>query len=123
MASALHAVACHGFSQKLSDLQVLDVLESQKKEQVAERLQHLWEASGRPANVLILTDLLGATPANGVSAWMAHSPCESAGVAGVSLPMLLRALTHRDEPPTALAQRILKGQADCASFFSEGHVS
>ncbi|NDH97238.1 MAG: hypothetical protein EBZ17_07235, partial [Actinobacteria bacterium] len=61
--------------------------------------------------VLLLTDLHGATPSNGASLWLSsqapnasHAPCpDVAGVAGVSLPLLLKALTYKHLSPAALA--------------------
>ena len=46
--------------------------------------------------VLVLTDLYGATPANLAAKLLVPGQVE--GVAGVNLPMLVRALTYRKEP-------------------------
>ena len=45
--------------------------------------------------VLVLTDVLGATPANLATRLL--EPGRVEGLAGVNLPMLIRALTYRDE--------------------------
>lgn len=116
LASSLHAVACHGFGRRLSDLEVIDVMASQTGEGVAEQIHTAWLAHGRPVQVVIMTDLLGATPANGVKLWLDQQLCEGVGVCGVNLPMLLRAINHREEAPLALGQRLLKGLQDCASL-------
>jgi PTS system mannose-specific IIA component len=121
LASALHAVACHGFHQHLADVIAIDVLSEERKEQVCARIDGAWQEAGAPMAVLLLTDLHGATPSNGASLWLSsqapnagHAPCaDVAGVAGVSLPLLLKALTYKHLPPAALAAHLLESQADC----------
>ena len=121
LASALHAVACHGFHQHLSDVIAIDVLSEERKEQVCARIDAAWQEAGSPMAVLLLTDLHGATPSNGASLWLSsqapnagHAPCaDVGGVAGVSLPLLLKALTYKHLPPAALAAHLLESQADC----------
>jgi PTS system mannose-specific IIA component len=94
LASALHAVVCHGFSRSLTDVEVLDVLSSQGPEQVHQALESRWHELDKPQAVFFLTDMIGATPYNGVLAFMKSHPDISKGLAGVSLPILLRAITY-----------------------------
>ncbi|MEY3572767.1 MAG: hypothetical protein RJA77_682 [Pseudomonadota bacterium] len=115
MASALHAVACHGFGMTLSAIRVVDVLSSATPSTVIDELEALWVQEGRPEQVLVLTDLLGATPSNGVNQWLARAPQTRAGLTGVSLPMLLRALSHRDQPARALGERLMASAHACIS--------
>ncbi|MEY4083231.1 MAG: hypothetical protein RL483_600 [Pseudomonadota bacterium] len=120
LGSALHAVACHGFGQRLADVLVLDVLSSQGPEQVEQALDDLWLDNGEPSQVLVLADLLGATPANGAHRWLQRRRSEGRikgqGLAGVSLPGLLRALTYRDRPADELVEKLLRdpGQGCCS---------
>ena len=60
--------------------------------------------------VLILTDILGATPSN--LALKLLEPGRVEGVAGVNLPMLLRALTYRKNSMEALLQKAISGGHD-----------
>lgn len=60
--------------------------------------------------VLILTDILGATPAN--LALKLLEPGRIEGVAGVSLPMLLRALTYRKNDMETLLRKAVSGGHD-----------
>ena len=62
------------------------------------------------AGVLILTDILGATPSN--LALKLLLPGQVEGVAGVSLPMLLRALTYRKNDMQTLVQKAVSGGHD-----------
>jgi PTS system mannose-specific IIA component len=59
------------------------------------------------SGVLILTDMLGGTPSN--IATRALVPGHVVGVAGASLPMLVRALTYREAPLAAVVGKALSG--------------
>jgi len=59
--------------------------------------------------VLILSDIYGATPCNIVCRLL--EPGKVEGIAGVNLPMLVRALTYRNEPlPTVMKKALSGGQ-------------
>jgi len=60
--------------------------------------------------VLVMTDIFGATPAN--LALKLLSPGKVEGVAGVSLPMLLRALTYREKDMETMIQKAISGARD-----------
>ncbi len=60
--------------------------------------------------VLILTDIYGATPSN--LALKLLEPGRIEGVAGVNLPMLLRAVAYRDKDMETLVTRALAGGRD-----------
>jgi len=60
--------------------------------------------------VLILTDILGATPSN--LALKLLEPGRVEGVAGVNLPMLLRTLTYRKNTMETLVQKAISGGHD-----------
>jgi PTS system ascorbate-specific IIA component len=60
--------------------------------------------------VLIMTDLYGATPSNITSKLLIPGHVE--GLAGVNLPMLLRALTYRDKGMDTLLTRAIAGGRD-----------
>jgi PTS system ascorbate-specific IIA component len=64
----------------------------------------------RGAGVLVLTDLYGATPSN--IAMKLLDPGRIEGLAGVNLPMLLRALTYRDKGMEILLARATSGGRD-----------
>ena len=60
--------------------------------------------------VLILTDVYGATPCNTVCQLIQHEHVEA--VAGVNLPMLLKALNYRNESLALLIRKALQGGRD-----------
>jgi PTS system ascorbate-specific IIA component len=57
--------------------------------------------------VLVMTDIYGATPSN-IAARLLR-PGRVEGIAGVNLPMLIRALTYRDQPLEAVVAKALSG--------------
>lgn len=59
------------------------------------------------AGVLVMSDILGATPANLATRLL--EPGRVEGLAGVNLPMLIRALTYRDEPLAAVVGKASSG--------------
>ena len=60
--------------------------------------------------VLVMTDIHGATPAN--LALKLLEPGHVEGVAGVSLPMVLRALTYRKSGMSTLLKKAISGGHD-----------
>ena len=61
----------------------------------------------RGAGVLVLTDIYGATPSNVAARLL--KPGRVEGLAGVNLPMLIRALTYREEPLETMIAKALSG--------------
>jgi len=60
--------------------------------------------------VLVLADMLGATPSNIATRLL--EPGRVEGLAGANLPMLIRALTYRDEPLAAVVEKAMSGGQD-----------
>ena len=67
--------------------------------------------------VLILSDIYGATPCNIVGKVLKPNYVE--GVAGVNLPMLLRALTYRNGDLKKLAEKAMSGGQEGVYHFTE----
>ena len=74
--------------------------------QASDLVRQLDEGDG----VLVLTDIYGATPAN--VACKLLKPGRIEGIAGVNLPMLIRALTYRDEPLLSVRDKALAGATE-----------
>ena len=93
------------------NLKVLSVLaedDPQSKENEGRALiTQLDEGDG----VLLLTDLFGATPSN--IARRLYQPGHVEGVAGVNLPMLLRAVCYSGKPLAEVAQKALESGQNC----------
>ena len=74
--------------------------------QVREIIEGLDDGSG----VLVLTDMYGATPSN--IACRLIEPGRVECISGVNLPMLVRAITYRNDPLEAVAEKALSGGHD-----------
>ncbi|MEN9772478.1 MAG: hypothetical protein RJA58_1121 [Pseudomonadota bacterium] len=110
LGQALHAVACHAFGRYIPEVIVTDIAANSSLDDATAFIERLWIAEGRPNQVLLMADILGATPSNAASAWLSlHPELQAKGLTGVSVPMMLKALTYRELSPMDLAQRL----ADC----------
>jgi PTS system ascorbate-specific IIA component len=69
-------------------------------------VQELDEGDG----VLILSDMYGGSPANIAAKLLVPGRIE--GVAGVNLPMLIRALNYRDRPLAMIVTKAVSGGCD-----------
>lgn len=111
LAQALRAAALHVFPDAGPELLALDVSADESPEHSLARAQALLAGQERSlAGVLILADVLGATPCNVATRLLPETggvPCQL--LAGVNLPMLLRALGYRHEPLERLGELALAG--------------
>ena len=60
--------------------------------------------------VLVMSDIYGATPSNIAARLL--KPGRVEGVAGVNLPMLIRALSYREQPLEVAVTKAMTGGAD-----------
>ena len=79
--------------------------------------QKMVEALDEGQGVLILSDIYGATPCNLVGKLVKAGHIE--GVAGVNLPMLVRALTYRNGNITMLVEKAVSGGREGVVHFTE----
>lgn len=106
LASALRAVAEHVYPDCAQQLRVLDVAAGASAEQVEAELRRFIESSAH-AEVLMLTDVFGATPCN--AALRVADGARVRVVAGVNVPMLWRTLCYLQEPLDRLISRATEG--------------
>lgn len=112
LGQALHAVACHAFGRYIPDVVVADISENSSLLEATAVIEKLWVQEGRPHDVVVLADLLGATPSNAASAWLSlHRELNAKGLTGVSVPMMLKALTYKDLPADELVGKL----SDCVA--------
>ncbi|HTT11797.1 MAG TPA: PTS fructose transporter subunit IIA [Burkholderiaceae bacterium] len=111
LASALAAAASHVYScapeRAGSQVRVLDVLPDADVPATIEQARKLIAEIDDGGGVLILSDVFGSTPGN-VAARLAESGRVGV-VAGVNLPMLLRALCYRDGTLADTVEKALSG--------------
>ncbi|MCG6877037.1 MAG: PTS fructose transporter subunit IIA [Betaproteobacteria bacterium] len=72
------------------------------------------------AGVLVLSDILGATPANLATRLL--EPGRVEGLAGANLPMLIRAITYRDQPLPAVIGKAASGGIEGVARLGKGRV-
>jgi mannose PTS system EIIA component len=108
LASALRAVAEHTFPELVDRVSAIDVVPHESPEQVEVRARELLaEGAATDPDVLVLTDVFGATPAN-----VAQRLADGSGIrvlAGVNVPMLWRALNYARLPLDELVSRAMIG--------------
>ncbi len=106
LASALKQVAAHIDPDRAAFVDACDIRDSDSLEEaVARGASALAQAGG--ADVLILTDVFGATPCNS-----ARQLCQRPGVrlvCGVNVPALWRAIGHLHEPLDVVAALVVAG--------------
>lgn len=110
LASALRDCVLHVYPELADAVLALDVAPDEATETTRLAAVALL-AQLHTADVLVLTDVLGATPCN--IAQKVVDGTHSQLVAGVNLPMLLRTVNYRHEPLDALVARALTGGAQC----------
>jgi PTS system mannose-specific IIA component len=78
---------------------------------VEAKARQLLATLNQGGGVLVLTDLLGATPARVAARLIEHGTVEA--LSGVSLPMVLRAINYRNRLLPALVQKALLAGTEC----------
>lgn len=102
--------ACHVLNKRPPQLLQLGVSIQDDPLDLLPLAQDMLKMVDSGEGVLILTDIYGATPAN--LALKLLEPGRIEGLAGVNLPMLLRALTYRDKDMATLVSRATTGGRD-----------
>ena len=106
LASALRECALHVFPECASGVQALDIAPNASPEESL-ALAKLAMTKLNTAEVLLLSDVFGATPSN--VAQKLNDGIDTRLLAGVNLPMLLRSVCYRHETLDALAARAQAG--------------
>ena len=106
LASALRDCALHVFPECAAGVQALDIAPNASPEESL-LLAKAAMARLNTAEVLLLSDVFGATPSN--VAEKLNDGIETRLLAGVNLPMLLRSVCYRHESLDALAARAQAG--------------
>jgi PTS system mannose-specific IIA component len=111
LAAGLITVTEHVLGGRPPQLDVVALDYQETPEHLTDRLrQHIARLS-QGDGVLILTDLFGATHTNAACRLLERGRVEL--VSGVSAPLLLRALNHRDLGLSALTDMIVRGAGQC----------
>lgn len=102
--------ACHVLNRRPPQIVQLGISAQDDPLDVLPLAQNLLSLVDSGEGVLVMTDIYGATPANIAMKLLEAGRVE--GIAGVNLPMLLRALTYRDKDMETLLARATTGGRD-----------
>lgn len=108
LAHALRECAMHVFPDAGEVVAAIDVLAHDAPETSLAQAQAAVQAWGGDGPTLVLTDVMGATPAN-VAQKLVQEDHDARLIAGVNLPMLLRSISYRQEPLDDLVARAITG--------------
>ena len=114
VASAMLGFAEHTFGALPERVRAVDIPPYEDTKVSFDRLLKAAYGVNRGNGVLILTDVMGATPANVASKLEALGPLSGLNtpvvvLAGLNLPMLMRCINHREENLEELAEKALAG--------------
>ncbi|MBL8378479.1 MAG: PTS fructose transporter subunit IIA [Burkholderiales bacterium] len=116
------AAAAHVLGTLPPGVRALPVAPSQSGEEVVAVARAALAELGAPDGAVIFSDIFGATPCN--AATRIGQDANVRVVAGVSLPMLVKALTLAAEAPQRIVEEALKaaqrGQVDIVSEAARG---
>lgn len=107
---ALVQNACHVLNKRPAQLNQLGVAAQDDPLDLLPLARQMLNVVDNNQGVLILTDIFGASPSN--LSLKLLKPGIIEGVAGVNLPMLLRALTYRERGMDVLLTRAIAGGRD-----------
>jgi len=102
--------ACHVLNRRPPQIVQLGISAQDDPLDVLPLASNLLKLVDSGEGVMVMTDIYGATPSN--IAMKLLEPGRIEGVAGVNLPMLLRALTYRDKDMETLLTRATTGGRD-----------
>jgi PTS system ascorbate-specific IIA component len=118
LGESLIQCATHVLGERPDSLVPLDVTAQSSPAAMLNAAQAAIAGLDTGEGVLVLSDIYGATPCNTVCRLL--TPGQVEGVAGVNLPMLLRALTYRNALPLAgLLDKTRQGGADGIVYITE----
>ena len=110
LGESLIQCATHVLGKRPDALENLDLTASDDPAAMLEQANALLARMDLGEGVLVLTDVYGATPCNTVCKLVGQATRGRVeAIAGVNLPMLLKALTYRDKGMDILVAKALSG--------------
>jgi PTS system mannose-specific IIA component len=110
LGEALLQCACHVLNKRPEQIMQLGVAAGDDPNDLLPLAKKLLKLIDAGEGVLVLTDIYGASPSN--LAGKLLQPGKIEGLAGVNLPMLLRAINYRDKGMDTLISRATGGARD-----------
>ncbi len=110
LGEALVQCACHVLNKRPEQLLQLGVAAGDDPNDLIPLAQQMLKIVDKGEGVLIMTDIYGASPSNLAAKLL--QPGKIEGLAGINLPMLLRAINYRDKGMETLLSRATGGGRD-----------
>jgi PTS system mannose-specific IIA component len=107
LGAAFLQAAAHVFRAMPERVEAIDVIADQNIDEVHTLARAAVQRLNDGAGVLVITDVMGGTPSN--CCRQLGEPHEVAVIAGISLPMLLRAITYRQDTLDVVVEMALAG--------------
>lgn len=107
LGSAFIDAASHVFRSRPERLEAVDVSADQNVDEVRRIVRDAIVRLDDGSGVLIMTDIIGGTPSNCCP--QTGDANQVAVIAGISLPMLLRAITYRQDQLDVVVEMALAG--------------
>jgi len=107
LGESLIRCASHVLGARPSQLMQIGVTVRDDPQQILQQAIEMVNQLDQGQGVLVLSDLYGATPSNLACKLLVPGRVE--GVAGVNLPMLVRALTYRNDPLRVVVSKAMSG--------------
>jgi PTS system mannose-specific IIA component len=107
LGNAFIEAASHVFRGRPDRMEAIDVRADQDPAEVAQEARVAIARINDGSGVLVITDVMGGTPSN--CTLRLCDPGHIEVIAGISLPMLLRALTYRNDTIDVVVEMALAG--------------
>lgn len=107
LGESLIQCATHVLGKRPEALENVDLAACEDPAAMLDKARAVLATLDRGDGVLILTDVYGATPCNTVCKLIAPGRVEA--IVGINLPMLLKALTYRDQGMELLTAKAVSG--------------
>src|SRR3972149_1853756 len=104
---ALIHCASHVLGKRPPQVRQIGVTVHDDPEAILPQARELVKQLDQGRGVRVLSDILGATPCNIATRLLVPGRVE--GISGVNLPMLIRALTYREEALATVAEKAIGG--------------
>ncbi len=107
LGNAFIDAAAHVFRARPERIEAIDVAADQDPAEVRRLAQQAIARLNDGAGVLVITDVMGGTPSN--CTLQLCQPGQVEVIAGISLPMLLRAITYRNDTLDVVVEMAIAG--------------
>ena len=107
LGKAFMDTAAHMFEGQHDRIEVIDVIADQEPFEVHAMARQAITRLDDGSGVLVMTDVMGGTPSNCCHTLSTSSRVEV--IAGISLPMLLRAITYRENKLETVVEKAISG--------------